>query len=412
MSYAIIRNENHKMGAVHLIERHNERLNKNYSNKDIDLSRSHLNYHLKKIQSETYHQEFERIRSQYNLLGNLRLTGEKQSNVMCEFLITSDKEFFDRLGEEKTKRFFSDAYDFVASKVGGEQFIVSAVVHIDEKSPHMHVSYIPVIKGKDRKKNPCLRINCSEFWKGRDSYSKLQDEYFDYITSRGYPLERGERGSTAEHLSVSEYKLKKTIEQISELTEQVAEIESVDNISKRNLPLNMVALKKTDFETLTAAAKGYVSAKKAEAENAVLNEKCITLEAKNHELTEENNILSGNLKQLEMDFDNFADSVQSETELQEENCKLSKEIDIKSFQCNTLEKEKAEIIEENTQLKDDAEDSKEQIRSLNENLTAVQSALKALQEKYDKVLKFIEKMQLKEKLEEFLKPVIQKHKSR
>lgn len=96
MSYAIIRNENHKMGAVHLIERHNERLNKNYSNKDIDLSRSHLNYHMKQIQSETYHQEFERIRSQYNLLGNLRLTGEKQSNVMCEFLITSDKEL-DRL---------------------------------------------------------------------------------------------------------------------------------------------------------------------------------------------------------------------------------------------------------------------------------------------------------------------------
>ncbi|MCI1269296.1 MAG: plasmid recombination protein [Ruminococcus sp.] len=147
MSYAIIRNENHKIGAVTLIERHNERLNKNYSNKDIDLSRSHLNYHLKQIQSETYHQEFERIRTKYNLLGNLRLTGEKQSNVMCEFLITSDKEFFERLGEEKTKRFFSDAYDFVALKVGGEKFIVSAVVHMDEKSPHMHVSYIPVING-------------------------------------------------------------------------------------------------------------------------------------------------------------------------------------------------------------------------------------------------------------------------
>lgn len=299
----------------------------------------------------------------------------------------------------------------MTSKVGGEQFIVSAIVHMDEKSPHMHVSYIPVIKGKDRKKNPCLRINCSEFWKGRDSYSKLQDEYFDFITSRGYFLERGERGSTAEHLSVSEYKLKKTMEQISELTDQVAEIESVDNISKKNLPLNMVAMKKTDFETLTAAAKGYVSAKKVEAENVVLNEKCIFLEAKNHELTDKNNILSGNLKQLEMDFDNFAYSVQSETELKEDNYRLSKEIDIKSFQCNVLEKEKAELIEENTKLKSDAEDSKEQIRSLHENLTAVQSALKALQDKYDKVLKFIEKMQLKEKLEEFLKPVIH-HKSR
>jgi hypothetical protein len=55
---------------------------------------------------------------------------------MCEFLITSDKEFFDKLGEEKTKRFFNHAYDFVASKVGGERFIVSAVVHMDEKSPY------------------------------------------------------------------------------------------------------------------------------------------------------------------------------------------------------------------------------------------------------------------------------------
>jgi hypothetical protein len=146
---------------------------------------------------------------------------------MCEFLITSDRDFFERLGEEKTKRFFSDAYDFVSLKVGREKFIVSAGVHMDEKSPHMHVSYIPVIKGKDRNKNPCLRINCSEFWKGRDSYSRLQDEYYDFISSRGYFLERGEKGSTTEHLSVSEYKLKKTMELITELTEQVAEIESV-----------------------------------------------------------------------------------------------------------------------------------------------------------------------------------------
>ena len=63
--------------------------------------------------------------------------------------------------------------------------------------------------------------------------------------------------------------------------------------------------------------------KKAEAENVVLNEKCISLEAKNIELTEENNILSGNLKQLEMDFYNFAYSVQSETELKNENFRLS-----------------------------------------------------------------------------------------
>ena len=109
MSYAIIRNENHKMNAVPLLERHNERLNHNYSNKDINLSRTSENYHLKKIQAETYQKEFERIRTRQELKGNLRLHGDKQSTILCEFVITSDKDFFDRLGNERTRRFFEDA---------------------------------------------------------------------------------------------------------------------------------------------------------------------------------------------------------------------------------------------------------------------------------------------------------------
>lgn len=135
MSYAIIRNENHKVGAVPLLERHNERLNKNYSNKDIDINRSSENYYLKKIQAESYLQEFESIRTRQELKGNLRLQDKKQSTVLCEFVITSDKEFFDRLGGERTKKFFEDAYDFVTAKVGGEQYILSAVVHMDEATP-------------------------------------------------------------------------------------------------------------------------------------------------------------------------------------------------------------------------------------------------------------------------------------
>ena len=187
ISYAIIRNENHKVNAVPLLERHNERRNKNYSNKGIDLSRSHLNYHLKQIQADSYLKEFDRIRIRQDLKGNLRLHGEKQSTILCEFIITSDNEFFDRLGADKTRRFFEQAYDFVTAKVGGEQYVVSAVVHMDEATPHMHVSFIPVIQDKDRKGQPCKRINCSEFWKGRDSYSRLQDEYYDYMTNTCIP---------------------------------------------------------------------------------------------------------------------------------------------------------------------------------------------------------------------------------
>lgn len=205
---------------------------------------------------------------------------------MCEFIITSDKEFFEQLDVERTKRFFADAYNFVTAKVG-ENFVVSAVVHMDETTPHMHVTYIPVINGKDRKGNPCKRINCSEFWKGRDSYSRLQDEYYDFITARGYDLERGVKGSTAEHLSVAEFKLKKTEEQLAEIADQISEAERMDDIKSANLPLNKVAVSKSDYENLVAVAKGYVSARKAE-KNISLRAECQSLRNKNETLRGEN----------------------------------------------------------------------------------------------------------------------------
>ena len=212
---------------------------------------------MKQIQEVTYQQEFERIRTRQQLKGNLRLQGKKQSTVMCEFVITFDTEFFDGLGKERTKQFFKDAYSFVTAKVGGDQYIVSAVVHMDEATPHMHVAYIPVINGKDRKGNSCQRINCSEFWKGKDSYSKLQDEYFDFITNRGYDLERGVKGSTAEHLSVAEYKLKKSTEKLAEISGQISEIENIDNVHVNKIIPNTVTIKRDDFERISLAAKKY-----------------------------------------------------------------------------------------------------------------------------------------------------------
>lgn len=286
ISYAIIRNENHKMGSVPLVERHNERRNKNYSNKDIDPLRTCENYHLKEPLENRYEKEFYRIREEHNLKGNLRLTGKKQSTILCEFVITSDKTFFDRLGAERTKQFFRDAYRFITQKVGGDQFVVSAVVHMDEKTPHMHVAFIPTIVGKDKKGNRCRRINASEFWKGRDSYSRLQDEYYKWITSCGYDLERGVKGSTAEHLSVEEYKVKKTAEQLAVLQGQVTEVKAVNDIPAKPLPFNMVSVKRDDFNNLSAAAKGYVTAKTAEVENEQLS-------AENEKLHTENQQLRG-----------------------------------------------------------------------------------------------------------------------
>lgn len=404
MSYAIIRNENHKMNAVPLMERHNERLNHNYSNKDIDLSRTSENYHLKKIQAETYQQEFDRIRTRQELKGNLRLHGEKQSNVLCEFVITSDKEFFDRIGKERTRRFFEDAYDFVTAKVGGEQYVLSAVVHMDEATPHMHVAFIPVINGKDRKGNPCKRINCSEFWKRRDSYSRLQDEYYDFITSRGYDLERGEKGSTAEHLAVAEYKLKKTEELLAAMSEQIAEIENIEEVKTTNLPLNTVAIKMDGFEMLSAAAKNYVGAKNAESENVQLKAECLSLKNENESLKSERDNLSGQFHQLEYEYGRFYETVADDVDFAEENEKLKKENEVVSAQVHTLTNDVMCLKQERYNLE-------KQVAEKDKELIQTKSLLKALQEKFGRVMEFINIQKLKEKLEEFLKPVI-KHKSR
>lgn len=400
------------MNAVPLLERHNERRNKNYSNKDIDLSRSHLNYHLKQIQADSYLKEFERIRIRQELKGTLRLHGEKQSTILCEFIITSDNEFFHRLGADKTKRFFEDAYDFVTAKVGGEQYVVSAVVHMDEATPHMHVSFIPVIRGKDRNGQPCKRVNCSEFWKGRDSYSRLQDEYFDYMTNTcGYALERGQKGSTAEHLSVAEFKLKKTEEQLNEVTEQLSEIEKIENVSVKNLPLNTVALKKSDYEKLSSAAKGYVTSKKAEIENVDLKVKCKNLQTENEALKSENDKISAQYQVLDMNYGAYYAETANERELIKENETLKDENRRLGNQAHTLTVAFSSLKEENGKLSADYEKERQELTATKAELSKTQTLFSALQQKFDKVMEFLKLKNLKEEWEKFMKPVTQ-HKSR
>lgn len=408
MSFAIIRNQNHKIGAVPLIERHNERRNQHYSNEDIDQNRTSMNYHLKKPIG-TYLDTFYAIREQEQLKGNLRLTGKKQSTVLCEFIMTSDKDFFDRIGEERTKQFFQDAYRFACMKVGGEQYVVSATVHMDERTPHMHLMFIPVVHGKDRKGNPCKRINCSEFWKGRDSYSRLQDEYYDWMTSHGYDLERGKKGSTAEHLSVEEYKLKQTQEQLRLAEEQAQEIESIDGIAPSSSVLGITAIKSTDLETLTTAAKGYIAVKSAEQEILNLKSEVSSLRNENEALKNDRAALSGNLQELENKFADFYASVEDEVALQRENERLQREVQTIGNQYHGVCHELKATKQEKDTLSATVKEQEQQLHTLTEKLTALQKLHKALEDKFNKVMKFVESLNLKEKLNAFLHRQEQKH---
>ena len=187
MSYAIVRNEKLTRNEAKGRYVHNERKTKGHTNKDIDPERTYLNYYFKKNEL-SYIKEFDKLRKEKDLKGNIK----SNSIILCEMLFTSDKEFFDSIGEKETKRYFEESYNFVCNyKNLGEENIISAVVHLDEGVPHMHLVFTPVVHTKDKEGNEIDKICARDFWKGRGSYRTLQNNFYDYITSKGFELERG-----------------------------------------------------------------------------------------------------------------------------------------------------------------------------------------------------------------------------
>ena len=232
MSYAIIRNTKYKRENLKGIFRHNERRNKNYSNENIDKEKSYLNYSLKSPQY-SYEKEFDRIREKYNLKGQIK----NVSNIACEYIITSDKEFFETIGQAETKRFFETAYRFVAEyKDLGEQYILSSKVHLDEETPHMHLIYLPVVHTTDKKGNPIDKLACSEFWKAKDSYRRLQDAFYNYMVENRFSLQRGlpKEETKNQHYTMEEYKkitnFKQTKETLKNIKLELPDVPEIDDI--------------------------------------------------------------------------------------------------------------------------------------------------------------------------------------
>ena len=280
MSYAIIRNQNYKKDNLAFIYRHNERKNTNYSNKDIDRTRGIENYSIKQPKT-TYWKELTNLIKEYSLEGRII----KSTNVLCEFIITSDKDFFEEIGEEETKRFFYTAYKFVASYQDlGEDFIISAKVHMDESTPHMHLVFCPVMHKVDTKSGKQVRkIACSEYWKGKFSYKKLQDHFYKYMTRAGFELERGLTENN-EHIPIEKLKVITNYE-MQELFKDSENLEKeiiTNNIEELQIDYKRVIKK---FNTL---AKQYTRVKNI-TDNMVMNQAKLQIE--NKELKEENEYL-------------------------------------------------------------------------------------------------------------------------
>ena len=237
MSYAIIRNTKYKKENLKGIFRHNERKNQNYSNKNIDKEKSYLNYALKSSKY-SYEKEFDRIRKEYDLKGQIKTV----SNIACEYIITSDKQFFEEIGQEETKRYFETAYNFVSEyKNLGEKYIMSANVHMDEETPHMHLVFLPVVHTQDKKGNNIDKLACSEFWKERDSYRRLQNSFYDYMTSHNFKLDRGVpiEESGRKHLDLKDYKditnFDKTKEKLQNIKLELPNVPNLEDINVNRL---------------------------------------------------------------------------------------------------------------------------------------------------------------------------------
>ena len=237
MSYAIIRNTKYKRENLKGIYRHNERRNKNYSNANIDKEKSYLNYSIKSPQY-SYEKEFDLMREKYKLKGQIKVV----SNIACEYIITSDKEFFETIGEEETKRYFETAYQFVTQyKDLGEQYIMSAKVHMDEETPHMHLIFLPVVHTKDKEGNDIDKLTCSEFWKAKDSYRQLQNAFYNYMVSNNFELERGlpKEETGREHIDLKEYKeitnFDKTKEKLQNLKLELPDVPDLEDINVNRL---------------------------------------------------------------------------------------------------------------------------------------------------------------------------------
>ena len=249
------------------VQEHNEREKDSYSNQDIVPERTALNVHFKSP-TDDYVKMFEQMEQD----GVISTRGLKPDAVKYGELIfdVNSAYFYNHGGYEFAKQFYADAYKAAVEIVGGEQYILSAVMHADERNQamsealgedvyhyHLHVVYIPVVEKQilwsKRCKDESLRgtvketitqVSRSKKWESKpvldkdgnpmlnakgkkilkSSYSVLQDDFFHFMRNAGYTdVERGERGSTEEHLTVTQFKVQAEQQRLEAVTGQVAQ---------------------------------------------------------------------------------------------------------------------------------------------------------------------------------------------
>ena len=346
-NYSVARVVTHTQSSIGKCERHNERKNESYANMNVDTARCDMNVHFKGCGELTYNEQLNKLIAEKKVC----MRGLKvDAKVFDEMIFDVNTDYFETHGGyEYAKEFYEEAYRFAVA-LYGEQNIISAVMHADELNValteqygkpvyhyHMHLVALPVVEKqilwtkrcKDKSlvgtvKETVNQISHSKKWKSPQavdengnvifnekgkpvlipSYSILQDDFFNHMQRAGFnDFIRGEKGSTAEHLSCLQYEIqqdKKRLEEIKERlqTEEIKyyEIQTVnktfleiDSMGKKTLT-GKVTISSEDFNDLSNMAKQSVAARSKiydlELENKKLQSRIWDLQGRINRLSE------------------------------------------------------------------------------------------------------------------------------
>ena len=178
--YAILRFAKYKGPEIGHIEAHNERTKEKYaSNPDVDTARSHLNFHLVTPQRK-YRAEAEKQ------IAEAGCRTRSDSVRVVEALVTASPKSFKGKKKSEVKAYFQEALDFIQQHQN-PRTIISAVVHMDEKTPHMHLCFVPLTEDK--------RLSAKEIVGNKKKLTWWQDEFWKHMVGKYPDLERGESAS-------------------------------------------------------------------------------------------------------------------------------------------------------------------------------------------------------------------------
>jgi hypothetical protein len=247
-AYAILRAAKcSSYAAAGQIEKHHEREKEKYpSNPDIVRSRSHLNYHLVEPTRATYKEAIEN-RIEEAQEENPALIERSNSVRMVDVMITASPLWFEFYGWER-ERYFAAALRFVQNWVG-ERNIVSAVVHMDEKTPHMHLVFVPITKDN--------RLCAKDIMGGPKEMSKLQDRFFEAVSREVHDLDRGRprRHTGRNHLTTQTLKEMNGLGNPDRRYAVVTELENLRRLRAKITPEMMERIKENDRRGKKSASR-------------------------------------------------------------------------------------------------------------------------------------------------------------